>query len=273
MALDADDFTYVRKLLHELSGVTLDGNKKYLVETRLTPVAYQEGCASLQDFITRLRLHAPGALHMKVVEALATKETQFFRDVHPFVALKTSILPELIEKRSAERRLNLWCAAIASGQEPYSVAMLLLEHFPHLANWNVHFVASDISASALEQAQQGYYSQLEVNRGLSTPLLLKYFRRQGTRWQISEQVRRRVQFCKINLIHAWPSLPPMDVILMRNVLIYFNVETKKAILGKVCQLLRPDGYLFLGSAETTLNLHASFKKVQFDKAVCYQARL
>ena len=272
MALDAGDFDYVRGLLRKLSGLVLEAGKEYLVETRLTPVAKQAGYDSLPDLITQLRSRALNNLHMKVVEALTINETQFFRDIHPFRALRTTILPELINRRLAVRQLNLWCAAASTGQEPYSVAMLLAESFPDLANWNVRYIASDISDEVLEQAQQGYYSQLEVNRGLPAPLLVKYFGRQGTKWQIAEQIRRRVEFRNINLIQAWPSLPPMDIILMRNILIYFDVETKKAILGKVRQLLRPDGYLFLGSAETTLNLDTTFKKVQFDKTVCYQLR-
>ena len=270
MTLDADDFAFVRKFLHAQSGVLLEADKEYLVEARLTPVAHREGFASLADFIAQLRLQASKAFRMQVVEALVTNETQFFRDVHPFHALKTSILPELIEKRAAERRLNLWCAAASSGQEPYSVAMLLVEHFPALANWNVQLMASDISDALLERAQRGCYSQLEVNRGLPAPLLMTYFQKQGTMWQLSENIRRRITFRHLNLIHAWPSLPPMDLILMRNVLIYFDVETKQTILGKVSKLLKPDGYLFLGSTETTLTLDVAFKSVQVDKTVCYQ---
>ena len=272
MSIDADDFTYVRTLFRDQSGMVLEVGKEYLVETRLTPLVQQAGLASVHDLIAQLRRHSPNALHTKVVEALATHETQFFRDVHPFNALKTAILPKLIARRATARRLNLWCAAASSGQEPYSVAMLLGEHFPHLATWHVQLIASDISDAVLEQARQGYYSQLEVNRGLPAPLLVKYFRRHGTKWQISEQIRRQVEFRNINLMNAWRLLPPMDIILMRNVLIYFDVEAKKAILGKARQLLKPDGYLFLGGAETTLNLDDAFMKVQFDRTVCYQLR-
>ena len=272
MSIDARHFEYIRKLLREQSGIALEDGKEYLVETRLTPFAKQEGFASLGDLIARLRRHSLNGLHIKVVEALTTGETRFFRDSHPFEALKTSIFPELIEKRSAQRRLSVWSAAASSGQEPYSVAMLLAEHFPELANWNLQFIASDISDEVLEQAQRGCYSQLEIHRGLPQPLRKKYLQRQGTTWQISEQIRRKVEFRKINLIHPWSLLPPMDIILMRNVLIYFDVETKKTVLRKVRQTLKPDGYLFLGSSETTLNLDEAFRIVQFDKTVCYQLR-
>jgi len=270
MALAADDFAFVRHFLQAQSGMVLGTGKEYLVEARLTPVAQQAGFASLQDLITHLRQRAPTALCLQVVEALVTNETQFFRDVHPFETLKTSILPDLIAKRSAERRVSLWCAAAASGQEPYSVALLLAEHFPQLANWNVQCIASDISHVLLERAQRGCYSQLEVNRGLPAPLLLKYFQKNGSEWQLSERIRRRVTFRYINLIQAWPHLPPMDIIFMRNVLIYFDADTKNAILGKVRQLLKPDGYLFLGSSEALPHRNTAFKRRQFDKTVCYQ---
>src|SRR5262249_25321645 len=171
---------------------------------------------------------------------------------------------------SAERQLSLWCAAAASGQEPYSVALLLAEHFPHLAHWNVQCIASDISNVLLERAQRACYSQHEVNRGLPAPLLRKYFQKNGSEWQLSEHIRRRCRFLHMNLIQAWPPLPPMDIIFMRNVLIYFDEDTKKTILGKVRQLLKPDGYLFLGSSETLLYRNTAFKKRQFDKTVCYQ---
>jgi chemotaxis protein methyltransferase CheR len=272
MSLDAGNFDYVCTLLRAQSGIVLKEGKEYLVETRLTPVAKQAGYASLNGLISQLRSRASSDLHAKVVEALMTNETQFFRDTHPFDALATKILPELIHRRSAERQLNLWCAAASSGQEPYSMAMLLADAFPQLANWNVRCVASDFSDEMLERARQGRYGQLEVNRGLPDAALAKYFRKQGTQWQIAESIRRQIEFRNINLILDWPSLPPMDIILIRNVLIYFDVETKQSILAKIRQVLKPDGYMFLGTAETTLNLDAAFQQVHFDKTVCYRLR-
>jgi chemotaxis protein methyltransferase CheR len=272
MSLDTGDFDYVCTLLRKQSGIGLDAGKEYLVETRLQPVAKQAGYASLAELITRLRSGPLNHLHVRVVEALMTNETQFFRDIHPFNALKTLILPELFQKRSAIRQLNVWCAAASTGQEPYSVAMLLADSFPNLAGWNVRCIASDISDGSLARARQGSYRQLEVKRGLPVPLLEKYFCKHGAKWQIAEQIRRRVEFRNINLVSAWPSLPQMDIIMMRNVLIYLDVETKKAILGKVRTLLKPDGYLFLGSAETTLNLDTAFDQVRFDKSICYQLK-
>jgi chemotaxis protein methyltransferase CheR len=272
MSLDTGDFQYVCALLRDQTGIVLQAGKEYLVETRLKPVAKQAGYDSLAELIAQLKRRPQQTLHAKVVEALMTNETQFFRDVHPFNALKTTILPELISKRASLRQLNLWCAAASTGQEPYSVAMLIDESFPQLNAWNVQCIASDISEEVLQRARQGSYRQLELDRGLPPTYLNKYFQPRGARWQISERMRRRIDFRNINLISAWPALPQMDIILMRNVLIYFSAETKMAILAKVQKLLKPDGYLFLGSAETTINLDPAFVQVPLADTVCYRLR-
>jgi len=174
--------------------------------------------------------------------------------------------------RATSKELNIWSAACSSGQEPYSVAMLLEEDFPGLAGWNVKLIASEFSAEMLARAREGRYSQLEVNRGLPARLLVKYFRQHGGDWRIAEELRSRLEFVSINLAGYWPPLPPMDIILLRNVLIYFGVETKKKILRKARQLLKQDGLLFLGGAETTFNLDDSFERVRFDRTICYRAR-
>jgi len=272
MPISASEFEYVCDLVRQRSAIVLEPGKEYLVEARLIAVAYQKGFSSVQDLVARLRAQPFNGLHQRVVEAMATNETAFFRDVHPFEALKQAVLPELLAKRAAERTLHLWSSACSSGQEPYSIAMLVREHFPTLANWTLRFLASDISSDVLWRAGEGRYSQLEVNRGLPAALLQKYFREQGREWQISADVRRLVEFRQINLAEPWPALPTMDIIFMRNVLIYFDVETRKAILGKVRRLLKADGYLFLGSAETTLNLDDAFAPLPFDKAACYRLR-
>ena len=272
MSLASEDFDYVRLLLREQAGIRLDPGKEYLVETRLLPVAKQAGYASLSELIRNLRGRPLQRLHRQVVEALMTNETQFFRDVHPFEALKTTILPELIQNRSAMRQLNVWCAAASTGQEPYSLAMLMADSFPEVANWNVQCLASDLSEEVLARARQGCYRPIEVSRGLPALMLMKYFRKEGTGWQIAEQVRRQVEFRNINLVIDWPPLPRMDIIFMRNVLIYMDTETKKTILARVRQLLKPDGYLFLGSTETTINLDSEFRQVPVQSTVCYQLR-
>jgi chemotaxis protein methyltransferase CheR len=273
MPISGSEFDYVRNLIRERAGITLEPGKEYLVESRLEPLAREEGFPTLQHMIAGLKSSPFASLHQKVVQAMTTNETSFFRDVRPFDILKTVVLPELLTARAAERSLNLWCAASSSGQEPYTIAMLLRETIPvQLATWNLRFIASDISTEMLARAIQGRYSQLEVNRGLPATMLVKYFQKEGNDWQIRADIRRMVEFREINLTEPWSTLPPVDIVFMRNVLIYFDVETKKGILAKVRRLLRPGGFLFLGSAETTLNVDAGFEPVPVDRTACYRLR-
>ncbi len=201
---------------------------------------------------------------------MVTTESSFFRDHHPFEALRNVVLPDLINRRRPERSLNIWCAASSHGQEPYSIAILLRDHFPELAGWKVTLLASDLSREVLARAREGRYNQIEVNRGLPAALLLKHFEQHGTDWQLKLPVRHMVEFQEINLARPWPALPRMDLVLIRNVMIYFDVETKKDILARLASLLRPDGYLVLGGAETTINLNGSYRRVEPLKAGLYQ---
>lgn len=270
MAIKPDDFSFVAKLVDQRTGIVLERGKEYLVEARLGAVAAKEGLPSLDALVARLRGAGADPLARRVCDAMTTNETSFFRDVHPFEVLRKSVLPDLIERRRVTRQLNLWCAASATGQEPYSVVLTMLEHFPQLADWKVSFVATDLSADVLAKARAGRFTQLEVNRGLPAPLLVKYFRKDGADWELDPAVRRRVEFREMNLTTAWPAMPPLDLIFMRNVLIYFAVETKRQILTRARGLLRPDGYLFLGGAETTLNLDEAYQRVQLEKGSVYR---
>ena len=251
----------------------LEADKAYLAELRLTPLAAQMGFNSLEEFLAKLQIQPFGHMHVQVVEAMLLNETSFFRDIYPFEALSKFILPELLSKRQMEQRLNIWCGACSSGQEPYSIAMLLREQFPQLANWKIHLVGTDLSSEMIARAREGRYSQLEVTRGLSTPLLSKYFQNLGQEWQIQDSIRRMVEFRQMNLVTESPTQSLFDIIFLRNVLIYFDVETKKVVLEKVRRVLHPNGYLFLGGGETTLNLDRWFERVQFDKAPCYKWRV
>jgi len=269
--MTTNGFTYLQQLLLEHAGILLEPEKKYLAEARLSPLAAQEGFESIDAMLDEVQGGADaGLLERKVIEAMTNSETSFFRDLHPFEALRASVIPGLIAKRAPERKLNIWCAATASGQEPYSMAMLLREHFPQLAGWKVTLVASDISEAMLSRARAGAYSQIEVNRGLPAPLLVKYFRRIDGEWQIAEDLRRAIDFRRVNLTAAWPFLPAMDIIMMRNVLIYYDVPTKKAVLARVRRQLKPGGFLFLGGGESTMGLDDSFAAARFGKAICYQ---
>lgn len=255
------DFDYVCRLVRDRSAVVLDAGKEYLVEARLTPLAGELCLGSVTELVGRLRAGDAG-LSARVVEAMVTTETSFFRDGQPFETLRKAVVPELLAARAAERRLDVWCAACSTGQEPYSLALLLREQFPELPGWRVNVLATDISADVLGRARAGRYTQLEVNRGLPAALLVKYFRQHGRDWELAEDVRRSVEFRELNLVRPWPALPPMDLVFLRNVMIYFDMGTKKEILGRVRRVLRPDGYLILGAAESTLSLDDSFRRAE-----------
>lgn len=273
MGISSSDFDYLRQLVRDRSGVALDKDKEYLAELHLGVLAESAGFNSIASFVKHLRTLPFNDLHSQAIEALVTYETSFFRDRYPYEALKDFVLPELIGRRATERSLNIWSAACSSGQEPYSIAILIREHFPQLTDWQVQLIASDFSSKIIARARNGSYNQLEVRRGLPETLRQKYFQQHNNQWQIEENIRSKVEFRSFNLLQSWASLPTMDIIFMRNVLIYFDTETKKAILAKVRQRLSHDGYLFLGGGETTLNLDDSFKRVQFNKSVCYKLQI
>jgi chemotaxis protein methyltransferase CheR len=270
MLISTIDFDYLRQLVYHHSAVVLSADKTYLADLHLQPIVKSTGFASISDLVSYLRAQPFSSLHLQTIEALVTNETSFFRDVHPFEALKQFILPELQKKRAVERSLNIWCAACSNGQEPYSIAMLIHEYFPTLSNWSMRLIASDFSNKVLTRARKGSYNQFEINRGLSQTLRDKYFQKLDGEWQIKDKILQMVEFYQINLMQSWSSLPQLDIIFLRNVLIYFDIATKKTLLKKVRQQLRPDGYLFLGSGETTINLDESFERVQFGKTICYR---
>jgi chemotaxis protein methyltransferase CheR len=252
------------------SALVLEPGKEYLVENRLSPIVRKLGMGSITDLVTRLQAPDSQGLTTQIVEALVTTETSFFRDVHPFESLRKTVLPDLIRRRASERSLSIWCAASSTGQEPYSLAITLREHFPELRDWRVSLLATDLSREVLSRAREGTYSQLEVNRGLPAALLIKYFDQHGTQWQLKESIRKLVDFRELNLSQPWPILPRLDLILNRNVMIYFDVATKKSILSRMARLLRPDGYLLLGGSETTFNIDDSFQRVEALRSGFYQ---
>lgn len=272
MSLEPSDFDYVSRLVLNRSAIVLEPEKNYLVESRLLPLARREGLSSVAELVARLRASSFNGLQQKVVEAMTTNETSFFRDVKPFEALQQIVLPDILQRRAAEKRVQIWCGASSTGQEPYTIALILREHFARFSDWNFSIVATDLSTDVLEKARQARYNQLEVNRGLPTPLLVKYFQRQGMEWQLKQEVRRLVEFRQLNLIDAAWRLDPADIVFLRNVLIYFDVATKKSILRKIHSVLRPDGYFFLGGAETTMNLDDAFERITFERSGCYRLR-
>jgi len=271
MTMAATSFAYVRDLVHRRSAIYLEAGKEYLVESRLQPIVQASGEGSLDRLIARLRSSPEGSLHAQVVEAMTTNETSWFRDRHPYDAFESVILPELLACRAKERRLTVWSAATASGQEAYSIAMLLHERLAADPGWEVRVLASDLSEQMVRRTRAGRYSQLEINRGLPAARLVRHFSRAGTEWQVNEPLRRLVEVRQLNLAAPFPPLPPIDVTFLRNVLIYFQVDSRRQILQRVRRVLRPGGYLLLGAAETTLDVDA-FERVPHNKAAVYRLR-
>lgn len=266
------NFKHVAALLMREAAITLEAGKEYLVETRLAPLAVKHGVGSVNELIDRLRASETALtdLHLEVVDALTTNETLFFRDVHPWDALRKHVIPKLREARASTRTITVWSAACSTGQEPYSLAMLLAEHFPDLAGWSIRIIGTDISPTVLRKAQAGVFQQLEVNRGLPALYLVKHFRQEGRNWILADAIRRRVEFRALNLARHWTGLPRCDLVFMRNVMIYFDVETRRSILRQLRHVLAPDGYLLLGTAETAINLDNAFGAVSFDRATFFQ---
>ena len=270
--ISSDDLNYVREMVRARSAIVLEPEKAYLVQSRLEPVAKSEGLQTLAELVQKLRQVPFGPLHKKVVEAMTTNETSFFRDLSPFQALKETVLPDLLARKALTKKLTIWCGASSSGQEPYSILFTILEEFPELKQWDIQFTATDISVEMLKRCQEGRYSQLEVNRGLPASLLTKYFTKKGLAWQVQDDIRKMVSFREMNLAGTWLPFPKLDLVLIRNVMIYFDVPTKKQILKKARELMEPHAYLFLGGSETTMNLDDGFERVAVSGTSCYRLK-
>ena len=249
-----DDFEFVAQLLRKRSGLVISIDKIYLLESRLLPLARKRGIESMADLVSTMRLRPDEALLREVTEAMTTNESFFFRDIHPFEQFRQFILPALLKSRANQKRIRIWCAAASTGQEPYSIAMILKEEAYKLTGWKVDIVGTDLSREVLDRAREGIYNQFEVQRGLSTQLLNKYFTRVGDNWQISADIRSMVTYQEFNLLNSMIGLGKFDVIFCRNVLIYFDQETKGIVLNNLAKLLPPDGFLYLGSTETILGI-------------------
>jgi chemotaxis protein methyltransferase CheR len=270
MSLSQSDFSFVSALVRKEAAIVLAPGKEYLVEARLIPVARQVGATSVAAFLGELQRKPNNDHQRKIVEALTTNETSWFRDREPFTALTDVVLPELIKSRSGARKVRIWSAASSSGQEAYSLAITLQESLP--AGWTYEILGSDISTEMIKRAEIAEYSQVEVNRGLPATELVQYFERVGTHWRVIPALRRNVSFRLMNLTAPLPSMPPFDVIFLRNVLIYFDVATKKSVLRNVARLLRPDGWLFLGAAETTIGIDDNYERVAAGRTSAYRVR-
>jgi chemotaxis protein methyltransferase CheR len=252
------DYEYLRKLLKDHSGLDLSADKQYLIESRLLPLSRKCGIAGISELVQKMKGGA-ATIVSQVVEAMTTNETFFFRDKVPFDHFRNSIMPELLKTRAARKSIRIWCAAGSTGQEPYSLAMCLKEMSAALAGWRVEIIATDLSQEVLEKSKSGMYSQFEVQRGLPIQLLVKYFKQNGEFWQINADIRAMVQHRQLNLLHDFSQLGTFDVIFCRNVLIYFDQDTKINIFGRLARTMEADGFLVLGAAETVVGLTDVFK--------------
>jgi len=253
------DYEYLRKLLKERSGLDLSSDKQYLVESRLVPLARKSGLSGIPELVQKMKGVDAEALTSEVVEAMTTNETFFFRDKIPFDHLKEAVLPALLRARAARRSLRIWCAASSTGQEPYSIAMCLKEAGAALAGWRTEIVATDLSLAVLEKSRAGIFSQFEVQRGLPIQMLVKYFTQTGELWQLNADIRAMVQHRQLNLLQDFSHLGTFDVIFCRNVLIYFDQDTKAGIFDRLARMLEPDGVLALGAAESVVGITNIFK--------------
>jgi chemotaxis protein methyltransferase CheR len=270
VALAQDDFSFISNLVRRHAAIVLEPGKEYLVESRLASIAAREGQGDFTRLVARLQEDRSGRLANEVVDAMTTNETLFFRDGHPFESLRHEVLPQLLATRAAQRRISIWCGASSSGQEPYSIAMVLADVLADHPGWTVDLLATDINAEMLARTRNGTYSQLEVNRGMPIAALMRHFDKEGTHWQVKPGLRSMVRTQLLNLAAPFPPMGPFDVVFLRNVLIYFDPEVKRDVLARTRAVMRPDGFLFLGGSETTLTIDETWERVSLGSSTAYR---
>lgn len=265
--MSPDDFKFLSGIIKEQSGLVLKENKTYLLESRLSPLARKRGLSGLDDLIQALRLRPDQTMIREITEAMTTNESFFFRDIKPFDLFRDKVLPKLIEARAGTKKIRIWCAAASTGQEPYSLAIILKELAAQLQGWRIEIIGTDISGEVLTKAKAGLYSQFEVQRGMPIQFLMKYFKQRDEMWEIDPAIRSMVNYREYNLLHDLKPLGSFDVVFCRNVLIYFDQETKSKVLENIAGLMPDDGTLFLGGAETVLGVTESFEPVQGERGI------
>lgn len=270
MTLATADVEFLRDLVAKHSGNVIAPRQVYMLEQRLAPVAGQIGLEGVPDLVEQLRRSRDLRLSTQVAEAVTVNETSFFRDMHLFEGLRKSILPQVVAANQGQKSIRIWCAACSSGQEPYSLAMVIRESFPQLSDWKIRILATDLSQHMLDKSKSGQYSQLEVNRGLPIKKLVRFFDRKGAIWQAKPELRDMIEYRRMNLTQPLLLTGQFDLVLIRNVLIYFDQATKSDILTRIRRFLRPDGYLFIGSAETLIGLGIPLERKEINGTVCYR---
>lgn len=270
MALSTTDVDFLRGVVAEKSGNVITQRQVYMLEKQLQPLAETEGLGGVEQLVSELRRSSNNKLKTMIAEAVTVNETSFFRDNHPFESLKTDVLPKVIEQNKDQKQIRIWCGASSSGQEPYSIAMVIRENFPELINWNVKILATDLSEEMLEKTKKGQYTQIEVNRGMPIKKLVRFFDKRGTNWVAKPELSGLLECRRLNLTTPWPYIGQFDIIFIRNVLIYFDPDVKKDILQRAIKLLRPDGYLFIGTSEMVIGMGLPIEREKINETVCYR---
>ncbi len=277
LKISPEEIKLIAKYIYEISGIYLDESKKYLLETRLNTIAEEQGCASYQDFVRKAKADATKVIERKIIDAISTNETLFFRDSGPFQLLQHKILPELIDARTTKTAglktsLKIWSAASSTGQELYSVAIVLQELLGDLSKYAIKLLGTDISDAAVAQASSGKYNKFEIERGLARDKLTKYFTMAGQTWKVNDQIRAMANFRKLNLMLPFTGLGKFDIVLCRNVAIYFTLEDRKKLFNKIADVLEPDGYLIIGSTESLTGICPRFIPKRHLRSIFYQLK-
>jgi chemotaxis protein methyltransferase CheR len=277
LKISAEEIKLITKYIYEISGIYLDESKKYLLETRLNAVAEEQGCTSFQDFFRKAKADVSKSIERKIIDAISTNETLFFRDTGPFQLLQHKIFPELIDARSTKpsalkTNLKIWSAASSTGQELYSVAIVLQELLGDMSKYSIKLLGTDISDAAVSQASSGKFNKFEIERGLARDKLTKYFTMAGQTWKINDQIRAMVNFRKFNLMTPFSGLGKFDIVLCRNVAIYFTLEDRKKLFNKIADVLEPDGYLIIGSTESLTGICPRFIPKRHLRSIFYQLK-
>ncbi|MDD2465853.1 MAG: protein-glutamate O-methyltransferase CheR [Desulfobulbus sp.] len=277
LKISPDEIKLITKYIHEISGIYLDESKKYLLETRLNSIAEEQGCSSYQDFYKKAKADATKSIERKIIDAISTNETLFFRDTGPFQLLQHKILPELIDARAPKSSMlktnvKIWSAASSTGQELYSIAIVLQELLGDLSKYSIKLLGTDISDAAVAQASSGKYNKFEIERGLAREKLTKYFSPMGQTWKINDQLRAMVNFRKFNLMSPFMGIGKFDIVLCRNVAIYFTLEDRRKLFNKIADVLEPDGYLIIGSTESLTGVCPRFIPKRHLRSIFYQLK-
>lgn len=277
LKISPEEIKLITKYIYDISGIYLDDSKKYLLETRLNGIAEEQGCTNYQEFYNKAKADATKSIERRIVDAISTNETLFFRDTGPFQLLQHKIIPELIDARASKSSmlktsLKIWSAASSTGQELYSVAIVLQELLKDLSKYSIKLLGTDISDAAIAQASSGKYNKFEIERGLARDKLTKYFSPMGQTWKVNDHLRSMVNFRKFNLMSTFSGIGKFDLVLCRNVAIYFTLEDRKKLFNKIADVLEPDGYLIIGSTESLTGVCPRFIPKRHLRSIFYQLK-